>query len=300
MSRIRMFAASALFVVAVPGTSPDGGRLRFSQLAGAHVGFVSPRATPARLGVAAAAPAGDAAAMRWHPVLLAVAGVVVTACGACSSHDTETPDAPAGACAGEAISAGGDGTYYDATGAGNCSFDPSPGDLMVAALNAPDYANAAWCGACVAVSGPSGDVVVRIVDQCPECKHGDLDLSREAFAKIAPLSAGRVAISWHEVACPVTGPIVYQIKDGSNAFWTAIQVRNHRYAIDKLEVRGGGGNYQPVARLDYNYFVAPNGLGAGPYALRVTDVHGHVLEDGAVQLGDAVSRPGADQFPACR
>jgi hypothetical protein len=32
----------------------------------------------------------------------------------------------------------GEGTYYNATGAGNCSFDPSPQNLMVAALNQVD------------------------------------------------------------------------------------------------------------------------------------------------------------------
>ncbi|WP_420643940.1 hypothetical protein [Candidatus Leptofilum sp.] len=31
----------------------------------------------------------------------------------------------------------GEGTYYFATGAGNCSFEPSPENLMVAALNTP-------------------------------------------------------------------------------------------------------------------------------------------------------------------
>ena len=235
--------------------------------------------------------------MRWLPVMLLCAAFGLAACGACSSHEAP-PDAVIG-CTGDPISEIGEGTYYDADGTGNCSFDPSPEDRMVAALDAPDYAHAAWCGACLAVRGPAGEVVVRVVDQCPGCKHGDLDLSREAFAQLAPLSAGRVRIAWHEVPCPVSGPIAYQLKDGSNASWIAIQLRNHRYAIEKLEARGSSGTYQAIARADYNYFVAPNGLGAGPFALRVTDVHGHVLDDGAITLGSAVSRPGAAQVPTC-
>jgi expansin (peptidoglycan-binding protein) len=234
--------------------------------------------------------------VRWPVLLLAVVGS--TGCGACSSHHGPA-DGAATACAGDPISSAGEGTYYDANGTGSCSFDPTPADLMVAALNGPDYAHAAWCGACLAVSGPGGEVVVRVVDQCPGCKHGDLDLGREAFARIAPLSAGRVRIVWHEVACPVSGPIAYQLKAGSNASWIAIQVRNHRYAIEKLEARRGDGSYQAIARADYNYFVAPSGLGAGPYALRVTDVRGQVLEDGTIALGEAVSRPGTAQFPVC-
>ena len=232
--------------------------------------------------------------MRWPVLALAVLGL--GACGACSSH--APADAAAPQCVGDPISAIGDGTYYDADGTGACSFEASPGDRLVAALNGPDYAHAARCGACLAVSGPSGEVVVRVVDQCPGCKHGDLDLSKEAFARIAPLSAGRVRIAWHEIDCPVSGPIAYQLKSGSNASWVAIQLRNHRYAIDRLEVRGAGG-YQAIARADYNYFVAPAGLGPGPFALRVTDVRGQVLEDGAVALGDAVVRPGSGQFPLC-
>src|SRR5262249_737479 len=34
----------------------------------------------------------------------------------------------------------GDGTYYvEANGGGNCSFDPTPNDLMVGAMNHTDY-----------------------------------------------------------------------------------------------------------------------------------------------------------------
>ena len=81
-------------------------------------------------------------------------------------------------------------TYYYATGAGACSFDPSPSDLMVAAMNGEEYDNAALCGAYVFVTGPKGSATVRIVDRCPECKAGHLDLSQEAFSKIADLLQG--------------------------------------------------------------------------------------------------------------
>ena len=205
---------------------------------------------------------------------------------------------PGGSCDAVPPTASGEGTYYAATGGGHCSFDPSPDDLMVAAMNAVDYRTAAWCGACLEVTGPSGTVTVRVVDQCPECAAGDLDLSPEAFALLAPLSAGRVPITWHLVACDVTGPIAYHFKDGANPFWTAIQLRNHRYPIAKLEAMQAGA-YVEIPRVDYNYFVEPAGLGPGPYQLRVTDQRGHVLEDSAVALGDDVTRTGAAQFPAC-
>ena len=230
--------------------------------------------------------------LRALSLIIALAG-----CGAC---DDEPPkgDAATGQCLAARAPLTGEGTYYAADGTGNCSFAVDT-TRMVAAINAPDYATAAWCGACLEVTGPSGTVVVRVVDKCPGCAHGDLDLSREAFERIAPLSAGRVPISWREVACEVTGPLTYQFKDGSSQYWTAIQVRDHRYPIAKLEARDASGGYQPIDRVDYNYFVDTDGLGPGPYTLRVTDTRGQVVEDANIAVGDNVARTGTAQFPVC-
>src|SRR5262249_5621886 len=150
----------------------------------------------------------------------------------CSGSGSSTP---VGSCDQAPPEESGQGTYYAADGTGNCGFDASPNDLMVAAMNAADYDNAAWCGACLEVTGPMGKVTIRVVDQCPGCAHGDLDLSPQAFQVLSPLAAGRIAITWHEVACSVTGPIAYHFKDGANAYWTAIQIRNHRYPIASVE-----------------------------------------------------------------
>ena len=60
-----------------------------------------------------------------------------------------------------------------------------------------------------------------------------------------------------------------------------------------------GSAYQDIGRVDYNYFVDTSGLGAGPFALRVTDARGHVLEDSGVPLGDNTTSSGAAQFPMC-
>lgn len=94
----------------------------------------------------------------------------------------------------------GEATYYDADGSGACGF-PKGTDFMVAAMNGAQYSKSV-CGKCVEVTGPLGKVTVKIVDLCPGCKRGDLDLSQTAFQKIAKLSAGRVKISWHYVPCP--------------------------------------------------------------------------------------------------
>lgn len=224
--------------------------------------------------------------------------VLLLALLGCGADDPADPNQPGGDCTAAPAEASGEGTFYAADGSGNCSFDASPGDLMVAAMNAVDYGTADWCGACVEVTGPMGTITVRVVDQCPECARGDLDLSREAFERIAPLSAGRVPITWHEVACDVSGPLAYHFKDGANAFWTAIQVRNHRYPIATLEALVDGA-YRELPRLEYNYFVEEAGLGDGPYTLRVTDTHGQIVEDSGIALGDDVTRAGASQFAVC-
>jgi expansin (peptidoglycan-binding protein) len=109
-----------------------------------------------------------------------------------------TPDATADAA--PVVDYAGEATYYAADGTGSCGFKASPNDLDVAAMNKSQY-NKSWCGQCVLVTGPKGSVKVRIVDLCPGCAHGDLDLSEQSFTAIASLSAGRVKITWHVVPC---------------------------------------------------------------------------------------------------
>ena len=203
-----------------------------------------------------------------------LAGLILVA--ACGSDAAATPTGP-GPALGQPEP--GQATYYDATGSGSCSFDPSPGDLDVAAMNHVEYANSAVCGECVHVVGPKGDVTVRIVDLCPGCAKGALDLSQQAFAKIADPSAGRVPITWEVVACSAAGPIQYHFKDGSLQWWTAIQIRNHRVPVTRLEVKKSGGAWTDVARVDYNYFVVSGGVGPGAFGVRVTGLTGGTVED---------------------
>lgn len=189
-------------------------------------------------------------------------------------------------------------TYYYATGGGACSFDASPNDLLVAAMNAAEYGTAAYCGAYVHVSGPRGEVTVRIVDVCPGCGVGHLDLSQQAFAQIASLAQGRVSITWQVVSPDLTGPIAYHFYAGSNQWWTALQIRNHRNPIAKLEYRKADGQWVSVPRTSYNYFVQTNpGMGPGPYTFRVTDSYGNVLTDSGIPHVDGGTVNGGGQFP---
>src|SRR5512139_4090316 len=188
-------------------------------------------------------------------------------------------------------------TYYGATGEGTCSFDASPNDLMVTAMNNDEFNNAAYCGAYLQVNGARGSVVVRVVDLCPECRTGHLDLSYQAFAKIDDPDLGRVPITWRVVSPAISGPIAYHFKEGSNQWWTAVQIRNHRNPIVKFEYWTGS-QWITVPRVYYNFFVQTEpGMGPGPYSSRVTDMYSNTLADSGIPFIEGGTINGAAQFP---
>jgi expansin (peptidoglycan-binding protein) len=189
----------------------------------------------------------------------------------------------------------GQATYYAATGGGNCMFGPSPNDLMVCAMNNTEYDSSSVCGASIRVKGRLGEITVRIVDRCPECPVGNIDLSKEAFAKIDDTIRGRVPVTWWYVESPVTGPIQYRVKTGSNAWWIGIQILNHRTPIVKLEALYNGA-WVNIPRTNYNYFVYASGLGPGPFTLRVTDFYGQQLVDANIPLSPDVKISGQANF----
>ncbi len=176
------------------------------------------------------------------------------------------------------------------------------------AMNAAEYANAAPCGACVEITRDgTRKVVVTIVDQCPGCQAGHLDLSEEAFLQIGTASEGYLGtgnggavglISWRYVACPVTGDVSYLLKEPTNACWNQILVEDHRYAIEKVEAMVSG-QWVAGTRQSYNYWqVGTGSLGSAPYQVRVTDVNGDVIQAQlALAAGDQAS---SAQFPVCQ
>jgi expansin len=96
------------------------------------------------------------------------------------------------------------------------------------------------------------------------------------------------------VPCDVSGPIAYNFQSGASQYYAAIQIRNSRYPI--AMIASGSAELAPQS---YNYFVAANGLGVGPYDLRVTDERGQVLEDGSIALANGSSENGSGQFATC-
>ncbi|KAI7873226.1 RlpA-like double-psi beta-barrel-protein domain-containing protein-containing protein [Mucor mucedo] len=77
-------------------------------------------------------------------------------------------------------------------------------DSPIVALNAPQYGNmngkSSWCGKKIKITGPKGSVTATVNDACPECKHGDLDLTPILFKQvIGNMNIGVGKISWYEL-----------------------------------------------------------------------------------------------------
>jgi len=156
---------------------------------------------------------------------------------------------------------------------GNCSLPAIPAKRLYVAVGPVAYAGGAACGTYLDVTGPRGTVRVEVADQCHECDPTHLDLSEEAFRAIGDYDAGIIPISWAPVAAPTVPPLAFRLKEGSSAYWAAIQVVDAGTEIRSVEVRVGA-RWVPLSRTPYGYWLASSGLGAGPYTVRVTDVTG--------------------------
>lgn len=193
------------------------------------------------------------------------------------------------ACA--ATSSTGKATFYELRQLGNCSFRNVAVDDLYVALGPPEYAEAAACGGFLQVTGPKGSVRVKVVDQCPECARGHLDLSRAAFARIADPSAGTVSIRYSTVADPAgAGTLSFRVKEGSSRFWFALLVDGHGNTLRSVEVRSGSGAWRTLERADFNYWISETGAGTGPFQVRVRDTRGRTVLANGIKL-----QPGAIQ-----
>ena len=189
-------------------------------------------------------------------------------------------------------------TFYDAgNGDGACLYGPTD-DVMTAAMNHTDYETSKACGAYIRVRAATGaSVTVRITNECPlPCAPGQLDLSAEAFAKLAAPSAGRIPITWTLLSPGTSDTIALRYKTGSSSHWCGIQVVGHRNPVARLEVRDGSG-WRQLPRTEYNYFLSEQGSGCGG-PTRVTDIYGEALTVDGVGVHPDVLQPTGVQFAA--
>ncbi|MER5549158.1 expansin EXLX1 family cellulose-binding protein [Streptomyces sp. NPDC002589] len=166
----------------------------------------------------------------------------VSATPTASAGSTAPASSRAAALAGRirpAVRYQGVATAYAAgDGSGSCLCGASD-DLVIAAMNVTDYESAKACGAYVLVRAAGGaTITARIVNDCPwPCAQGRLGLSRQAFAKLADLSVGRLPITWSLLSPDLPGTTAVRYKTGSTKWWCGIQVIGHRNPVAAPEVR---------------------------------------------------------------
>lgn len=215
---------------------------------------------------------------------------------------TATPKTPSGtAPLADRIRPGvtyqGVATFYDAgNGDGACTYGPTA-DVMTAAMNTADYETSQACGAYVQVRAGGAAITVRITNECPApCAPGQLDLSAQAFAKLAEPSRGQIPITWSLLSPGVSETLSVRYKTGSSQYWCAIQVAGHRNPVARLEVRVGGA-WTALPRTEYNYFLSEQGAGCGG-SLRITDIYGEQLTVDGLAVRPDVVQPTRLQFAA--
>ncbi|MET8529401.1 expansin EXLX1 family cellulose-binding protein [Micromonospora sp. NPDC005172] len=168
-------------------------------------------------------------------------------------------------------------SFYDAgRSGGTCSFPGPPADRLYVALGSSQYGNAAACGSYLDVTGSKGTVRVMVMDQCGGCGSSKIDLSDEAFTRIADRSQGIARVTYRAVVDPsLDGGLTFRIKGGASQYWFAVQVGNHGNPLRSVEAKGPTGGFRTTARQVDNYWTVEDGIGPGPYTIRVTDVYGH-------------------------
>ncbi|MFJ7075418.1 expansin EXLX1 family cellulose-binding protein [Streptomyces sp. NPDC098781] len=190
-------------------------------------------------------------------------------------------------------------TFYDTgDGDGACLYGPTD-DVMTAAMNHTDYETSRACGAYVEVRAANGaSVTVRVTNECPlPCAPGQLDLSPQAFARLATPETGRLPITWTLLSPATSERISIRYKTGSSRYWCAIQAVGHQNPLARLEVRTTDDGWRQLPRTAYNYFLSEQGEGCGS-AIRLTDIYGETLTfEGASIRPDAVQSTGL-QFAA--
>ncbi|KAH8999538.1 RlpA-like double-psi beta-barrel-protein domain-containing protein-containing protein [Lactarius akahatsu] len=85
-------------------------------------------------------------------------------------------------------------TYYvDGTGA--CGHYNKPSDFIVA-LNAAQYGGGEYCGKTITMTYGGKSTQAVIVDRCPGCPYGGLDLSQGLFSFFASTDLGTIYGEW--------------------------------------------------------------------------------------------------------
>ncbi|KII95727.1 hypothetical protein PLICRDRAFT_170337 [Plicaturopsis crispa FD-325 SS-3] len=88
----------------------------------------------------------------------------------------------------------GQGTWFE-VGLGNCGKTSVDSDHIVA-LATSKYASGAHCNKKVTIKANGVTKTATVMDSCPSCASGDLDMSPSLFKEFASLDVGVLDITW--------------------------------------------------------------------------------------------------------
>lgn len=122
------------------------------------------------------------------------------------------------------------------------------------------------CGQCAKVEARTLEgvksTVVRIMDKCPDANCG-IDLGGEPAKTLMGTQPGRYSGSWEWVSCEgqagvSDGAPALFVKEGSNPYWSLVQVRNPPGAVLSIawSSAGGRGVFAYATEAE-NFFKAP-------------------------------------------
>jgi expansin (peptidoglycan-binding protein) len=217
----------------------------------------------------------------------------VRAAAAARAQETSAQETSAQETSAQETSAqetSGEATHYVLQpGDGNCSYPAADTDQLYVALPPAEYGAAAACGSYLEITGPDGSVTAEVVDQCPDCQSGHIDLGEQAFARIAPLAAGLVPVTYHTIIDPpLPAPLSLRVKEGSSAYWLALLPIDNGNPVTSVRVSSPSKGWQDMAHASYNYWLAPSGMGPGPFTVQLTDSAGHQVTVTGISLSPGV------------
>lgn len=214
----------------------------------------------------------------------------------------------------------GRATFYDAAnpsgGKGASGYDvpSSSSDLAkVTAINNVQWNGSEASGGFLEVSGPkqregADPIVVQVSDILYERADG-LDLSEEAFAKVADPISGIVNVEYKLIdpGDNFRTPYGYTIGQGivaegisdSNPWYGAVRLNNHRYPVESVDILTEDGGTVPLERGSDNRFtINTNNAVYGTQDLLVTDIFGQqvTLDDININSGSSAEVITGEQF----
>ncbi|KAF7982260.1 hypothetical protein HWV62_29497 [Athelia sp. TMB] len=88
----------------------------------------------------------------------------------------------------------GTGTWFEPD-VGNCGWRNKSTDMIVA-LPTSDYDGGKHCGKKIKIKSEGKTHTAEVVDRCPDCHEGSLDMSPSLFKEFASLGKGEIKVTW--------------------------------------------------------------------------------------------------------